>query len=452
MRYQQNSRAPLVFWLAAVLLLTGSFAIRSSGNAAARNNAATQTAEKIFVSLSNDTIAWNDDTLYTLNPDGSGQTEIFNMHNQPKITTGEMWGLRVSGGDVYFHSEHAYIYTPARRNVFRLALLNNNLDQITPGPNSGVWGQTGNSVVSGVAQYGNGSPCSNCPVYLEGMDSVNTDAGGGFSFQNVPAGARWLTAYRSDLSAFDSQSITVVSGVNVTGLTLVPNSAARMNFEYPAVYGSRIYYRYNTEIQWTDVNFAPPVTVYTTPADACAGIPTVDAFDAGAVTGKIAIYDYQEGCGAGNTNHNGIYVTDKDGGGKQLFLDMLADSNWNDPTLPVEVRWSPNENYLAVKASYNWYDYLLVYDASGVLKGWAVADTTTEVLTLHGWSPDGNWLLYSTYNGNRAQASLGKVKVNADGSLDNASITTLLSNQPISSAAWGRAAVAQKVYLPLIIR
>lgn len=440
-------------FLITIILLIGSILLSNKQHATADQTATTaQTTEKILVSISNNTTSWNDDTLYTLDPNGSNKTPFFNLHSQPQLTTGQIYAPRISGDHIYFHSEHAYIYTPARHNLFRLNTFRNNLDQITPSPNAGVWGQSGNSTVSGKVQQGNGTPWSNAPVYLEGMDMVYTAADGTFSFHNVPAGPRWLVAYRPALDAFEARSITVVSNLHNTGLVLEPNSSARMNFEHPAVFNGRIYYSLYNEIQWTDANFAPPQTVYTSSADSCVGIPTIDAFDAGAMTGRLAIYDYQEGCGIGNNNHNGIYITDKDGNNKQLIVDMLADANWNNPILPVEIFWSPTETFIAVKASYSNYDHLLVYNTNGVLTGFAQADTTSQVLTLHGWSPDGKWLLYSEYDGDPAQATLGKIGVNPDGSLNYGSITILLADQPISGATWGNITIPQKVYLPFIVR
>ncbi len=434
------------------ILILGAGILTHNKQASAEPSSPATTTEKILVSLSNNTTAWDDDTLYTLNPDGSNKTPFFNLHNQSKFTTGQIYAPRISGNHIYFHSEHGYIYTPARHNLFRLSTTNTTLKQITPSPNAGVWGQSGTSTVSGLVTDGLGNPWINAPVYLEGMDMIRTDIDGFFSFQNVPPGVRWLVAYRPALDAFEAQSIDVIFGLHTTGLDIRPNSTTRMNFEHPAFFNGRIYYSFYNEIQWTDVNFTNPQTVYTSPADSCVGIPTIDAFDAGPMTGRLAIYDYQEGCGIGNNNHNGIYITDKDGNNKQLIVDMLADANWNNPILPVEIFWSPNETSIAVKASYSYYDYLLVYNTSGVLTGFAYADTTSQVLTLHGWSPDGKWLLYSEYDGDPAQASLGKIGVNPDGSLNNASITTLLANQPISGATWGNVAVPQKVYLPFIVR
>ncbi len=400
------------------------------------------TGEKILVSLSNDTTTWADDTLYAINPtDGSGQTRVFDFHSHPKFTTGNIWGPRISpdGQHIYFHSEHAYIYTPARRNAFRVASDGSGLDQITPGEKSGVWGETGNSTVSGWVQQGDGTPWANAPVYLEGMDMVYSGADGSFSFSNVPPGVRWLVAYKPGDTPFDSTPVHVVSGVDNTGLVLVPASDYRMNFEYPVFYSNRVYYNFSgASIQWTDLNFSAQHTVYTPSTAGCVTTSQVKAFDVAPTSGRLVVFDYH---GDGCTGNAGLYITDKDGGNKQVLLNMWNDSNWNEP-LQAQIFWSPDESKVAFKGSYTsnyaWYDILVVVDAtSGAILGYAFANTSSDVLTLHGWNPAGDWLLYSTESGNPAQKTLSKIKLNADGSFDFASDTVLLSNQPISGATWG---------------
>ncbi len=337
------------------------------------------TEEKILVSIANDSTD-ADHTLYTFNPDGSGKTRLFDFHAQPKFTTGEVFAPRISadGRYIYFSSEHAYIYTPARRNVFRITAWGGGLDQITPGPKSGIWGETGNSTVSGFVRHGDGTAWGNCPVYLEGMDMVYSAADGSFAFHNVPPGLRWLMAYSPALDSWDSTIVNVVAGVDNTGLTLSPDTSYRMNFEFPVPYGDRIYYRLNgTGIQWTDVNFSAQHDVYTSPSDLCTGVPTVDAFDVGPVSGKVAIYDYQEGCGVGNTNHNGVYTTDKDGNSKQLLIDMLNSAGWSG-SMVAEIRWSPDESYLALDAYYNGDPVIAVFDATGKLLGGVTYAATSE--------------------------------------------------------------------------
>ena len=429
---------------AVIALLTLSWTANPTNQSAlAEGGGVAVTGEKILVSLSNNATNWNDDTLYAINPsDGGGQTKVYDFHNfsNTHYQTGEIWAPRVSadGKQIYFHSTHTYLFTPAGRNAFRVASDGSGIDQITPGEKSGIWGQTGNSTVSGQVRKWDDSGWANAPVYLEGMDMIYSDASGNFSFSNVPSGARWLVAYEPGNQPFDSTPVNVVSGVNNTGLTLKPSSSWRMNFQYPVAYGDRVYYRLNSnQIQWTDLNFSAQHDIYTTPADSCTGIPNVDAFDVGRATGKIAVFDYQEGCGVGNNNHNGIYIIDKDGNNKQLLADILNTADWSEALQP-EVFWSPDESKIAFKGVYQWYQVLVVLDASNSnILGLAYANTTSEVVTLHGWNPAGNWLLFSVYDGNAAQATLSKLKLNTDGSFDFTSGVDLLTNQPISGATWG---------------
>ncbi len=436
--------------LLSVMVIGMPLLVHSSPDAAPLGEvlATPQLEEKILVSISNGS---SDDTLYTLAPDGSGKTHLFDFHGQPKFTTGEVFAPRISadGKYIYFHSEYAYIYTPARRNAFRIMSLGSGLDQITPGPESGIWGETGNSTVSGFVKHGDGTPWMNCSVYLEGMDMVYSAADGSFAFHNVPAGVRWLVAYRPALDAWDSTTVNVISGVDNTGLTLTPNSSYRMNFEFPVPHGDRIYYCLNsTKIQWTDLGFSAQHDVYTSPVSGCVTMSQVKAFDVAPSSGKLAIFDYH---GDGCTDNRGIYVTDKDGGNKQLLLDMWNDSNWNEP-LESNIFWSPDESLLAFKGSYNWYQCLVIYGADGSFKSRACATDTNTTLTLHGWSPDGGWLLYSSYASDPSQSSVAKIPVGNDGALDTSNIVTLLTNTAVHGATWGRVVKTNRIYLPLTLR
>ncbi|MEM8856925.1 MAG: hypothetical protein AAGD96_01305 [Chloroflexota bacterium] len=440
---QKMLKSPLfgLIGIAAFLFLF----IVSSGTinlVAADVNGAYATEEKILVSIAQDAPTWLDDRLFTINPDGSDLTAYFDFSQQTNLTTGRILGLYQGGNSdyVYFHSTHAFIYTPAGRNVFRYAHGSSALDQITPGPNSGDFSQTGNSTVSGRVEDGSSIAYNGSPVYLEGVGTVNTGGDGSFSFSNVPAGSRWLVAYNNTLDLWEARAITVVSNLDVTNLILVPSTGTRMNFEFPVPYNDRIYYLDNNgvDLNWTDADFSPPKTVYSSVSGICSGFPKVDAYDV-SQSGKIVLYDYQEGCGIGNLDHVGLYTLDSDGGNKQILRDMLNDvtnPDWDDPVLPMELFWSPDETKIAAKISYGSLDNVLVFDATnGAILGNAFANTTSTVITLHSWSPDGNWLLFSEYDGDAAQASLGKIVVNGDGSLG--AVTTLLTNQPISSATWG---------------
>ncbi len=403
-----------------------------------------------------------DATVYTLNPDGGGQAPLFNFHAHPKDPKGGIWDLRVAadGAAIYFNSDNARLYTPASRNLFRISADGGWWDQVTPGPNSGLWNQgcpCGAVTVS--VRKSNGDPWGNSPVFLEGKDPVNSNPDGSFRFDDVPAGVRWIVAYRpGDSNVFAAQSINVIAGLD-TPVQLVPDSTIRMNFERPAPFSSRIYYRlWPASIQWTTADFAAPVEVYKT-TGFCTGIPDVDGFDVAPTSGGLAIVNYQEGCGVGDTEHQGLYLADKDGGQVRLLVNMMADWNWCGAQ---EVFWSADESRLAVKACYKQgyqrFTYLVVFDAStGSILGavYFSAEYSLANVNLHGWSPDGRWLLYSSWLNDAATGALAKLPVNADGSLNSAGVVLLLSNTRISGAAWGLLnpqAAGRKVYLPLLLK
>lgn len=473
----KSSMRPIFFPIAgAIFLILGVLFFSPQLRVSADDLAVSATEEKILVSLAQDTPTWLSDHLYSLDPDGSNLTPYFDFTGQPKQDTGRILGLHQGddGKHVYFHSTFLAAYTPAGRNVFQLTHANKSLDQVTPGPNSGDFSQTGNSIVSGRTEDGAGVGYSGAPVFLEGVGTVNTGGDGAFSFTKVPPGARWLVAYNNTLDRFEARVITVVANLNITSLTLVPTSNTRMNFQFPVPYNDRIYYvdNFGVTLNWTDVDFAGPTTVYQSLSGVCSGFPTVDAFDVSR-SGKIVIYDYQTGCGIGNTDHVGLYTLDSDGGNKQILKDMLNDqvlTQWDDPIVPAEIFWSPDETKIAVKVSYGSVDNIVIFDASnGALLGSAATNTTTATVTLHGWSPDGNWLLFSEYDGDATKAILGKIVVNGDGSMG--AVTTLLTDQPISSATWGNIEMTtnptnptptpttpptipadHSIYLPLIVR
>ena len=378
-----------------------------------------------------------DSTLYTLDPDGSGQTRLFDFHAHPRDATGGIWDLRIGpgGGAIYFASDSAYLYTPASRNLFRIAADGGWWEQLTPGPNSGRWNQPCPcGVVEGIVRRGNGDPWPDRPVYLEGKEMVYSGADGRFRYENVPVGARWLMAYRgAGEDVFAAQVVSVMAGVTAQA-TLSPDTSYRMEFGRPAPYGDRIYHVLAPhKIQWTTAGFSPPVEVYVN-TGACTGIPDIDGFDVAPTTGRLAIVNYQEGCGAGDTMHRGVYLADKDGQGVRLLVDMMADWNWCGAG---EIFWSADESRLAAKACYKqnhlWYTYLVVFDAGDCsILGYTYFPVgyTMYNVSLHGWSPDGRWLLYSAWINDTNTGLLARLPVNSDG---GQSWETLVSMHPTTT-------------------
>lgn len=392
--------------------------------------------EKIIVSISNNTTS-TDDTLYIMNPNGTGATPLFNFHKHPKHNQGLIVYPRVStdGKSIYFASDNAYAYTPASRNIFRISADGKKWEQLTPGPNSGKWHTPCPcGKVIGTVKRANGTPYGNSPIFLEGMGMIYSKPDGTFGFDKVPEGKRWIVAYRPGSTVFDSQLIYVARGTTAR-VDFIPKSNYRWSFQNPVVFGNRIYHLsgLNT-VQWMQRGGDTYNKVYTSTGN-CTGLTNVDGFDVGPLSGRLAVMDYQDGC----PTNRGLYIADKNGDNLKLLVDMKRDFNWNGGG---DVFWSPDESKIAVKASYNQHVCIFVFNAyNGVSLGYVCAPNTNFNLYntfLHGWSPDGKWLLYSQYLNNPAQTYLFKVKVTPQGSLDSNAIVTLLSNVRLNGATWGR--------------
>ncbi len=462
MKRSRKLLAPLLVLFVLVLLgglaKGGTATVSASAIGTAQTDA---TQEKILVAIGASG-GLPDSALYTLNPDGSGQTPLFDFHSHPKDTTGGIWHPRIEpgGGAVTFSSDNAYLFTPASRNLFRVGTDGSWETQITPGPNSGRWNQSCPcGVVTGIVRDGLGDPWAGRPVYLEGKDMVYSGADGRFRFDNVPTGTRWIMAYRAlGEDVFDSQAVSVVAGLTAD-VALSPGSSYRAEFGRPVRFEDRVYHVLAPHIiQWSGVTYTPPVEVYRT-SGACTGIPDIDGFDVAPTSGRLAIVNYQTGCGTGDTDHQGVYLADKDGKGVHLLMNMMADQNWCGAG---EVFWSPDESRLAVKACYvqngMWLTWLVVVDASnGAVLGSIYYPQTYTLynVELHGWSPDGGWLLASSWVNDVSTGVLQKAPVNPNGTINDTGVVTLLSDTHISGATWGQldpAAAASRIYLPMIIK
>ena len=450
-------------FLATLIVLAGlllPWGLPKEGSA--NSSATVETQETILVSLGTGG-SLPDSTLYTLDPDGSSKTPLFDFHNHPFDTSGGIWHPRIEpgGSAITFSSDSAYLFTPASRNLFRLGTDGSWWTQITPGPNSGRWDQPCPcGVVTGIVRDGSGDPWANRSVYLEGKAMAQTDANGRFRFDNVPTGVRWIVAYKGlGEDVFDAQSVSVQDSLT-SDVTLSPDTSYRMEFSQPVRFDDRVYHIFPPHIlQWSGVQFTSPVEVYRT-TGSCTGIPDIDGFDVAPISGQLAIANYQTGCGIDDTEHQGIYLADKDGNDKRLLVDMMADQNWCGAN---EIFWSADESRLAAKACYVqdgvWLTYLVVIDATnGSILGGVYFPQAYTIYNvgLHGWSPDGSWLLYSAWLNDASNGTLGKLPVNPDGSLDPTAAVVLLENVIVNGATWGHldpATTALKsVFLPLVIK
>lgn len=411
--------------VAAYLLLSCSL---FSGSAAS--------SEKIIYSVFNQT--GDDAVLFTMNPDATDQQQLFSFENHPRHNQGSIKDLSISpdGRYIYFISDNSYVYTPARNNIFRISSDGTQWQQITPGPNSGIWDQSCPcGTVQGYVLQSTGTPYANCPVYLEGKGMVYSGSDGSFVFDNVPPGVRWITAYRPDNSSvFESLSINVEAGLT-TDAQLTPYSDYRMNFELPRVYNNRIYHIFWPKtLQWSDHEGIDFHTQYEA-TGSCTSIPDVDGFDISPDSGKIIISDFEEGC----TTNRGIYITDEQSNTPQLLVDMKSD--WNYCGVQ-ELFWSPDETMVAAKGCYNWATCLMLFDsATGSVTGSACFDQSLELsmynVTLHGFSPDGKWILFSNWTGETTNGELSKIGVSEDGALDTDNGVTLLAGVSLAGAVWG---------------
>lgn len=392
--------------------------------------------ETILVSIAADG-KFIDDTLYTMNPDGSGSAPLFNFHNHPRHNQGRILQPRIAadGKTIYFSSDNSYAYTPANRNIFRITSNGTYFEQLTPGPNSGKWGAPCPcGSVRGKVKRANGVPYGNSPVFLEGVGMVYSKSDGSFNFDKVPEGKRYIVAYRPGTTVFDSQLVFAARGAPVI-VDLIPNSDYRWNFTRPVLSYGRIYHisGINT-LQWQKPGTDKFAKVYTA-TGSCTGLSDIDGFDTSPKNGWLAIMDYQEGC----PTNRGLYVADGNGGGLRLLLDLKSN---NACSGAGEVFWSPDESKIAIKIVYNWQVGIFVIDVrnGGVLGYIAAANTNFNLYNTHlyGWSPDGRWLLYSQYLKDPSQAFLFKVRVTSAGAIDQKSVVTLLSNVRLSGATWGR--------------
>ncbi len=411
-------------WQHVLLFIMFSFAVTFSQN---------PLEEKILVALANP--SQTDATLFKINPDGSGKTAIFDFKAHPKQISGGIFHVRIApdNGSIFFSSDNSNLYTPAGRNLFRILSDGSDWEQITPGPNSGDWSQgCPCGMIEGKVLKSSGQPWGSAPVFIEGMDLLYTNPDGSFFAENVPEGKRYVVAYRPGTPIFDAQKV-FITPATVTTLELIPDTDYRTNFQNPVQYDDRIYLLQGlNSIQYTGFDAETYQEVYVT--EPCVGIADIDGFDVGPQTGRLAILDYQEGC----YTNQGLYIAEKDGSHKNLFLDMKADPNWCGAQ---DVFWSPDEEMLALKGCYGWYTYLLTYNAvDGRALGSIYFKNQNYSLfnvKLHGWSPDGKWLLFSHYLEQPADGVLSKVSVNSNGNIDPNSVIDILQNETISAATWG---------------
>ena len=148
--------------------------------------------EKICVSLNVKFAA--DDKLALVNPDGTGEKDVFTWTGKPVDPEAQIFELRPAPDkrSVIARSSYSYNFTPYEFNAFSLKLDGSQtFMQYTPGPNSGIWDLPGPyGTVTGIVYESSGGPAlPGARIYLEGVKNWQTSgADGSFRFENVPSG------------------------------------------------------------------------------------------------------------------------------------------------------------------------------------------------------------------------------------------------------------------------
>lgn len=238
-----------------MLILTNWLIFNSAASWATEKVSQTQ----IFVSLedANNKSGLSNYRLYTMNPDGSQLTPLFDFSKHPVSPNAKIFNLRMTPDNKHllFDSNHANLYTPTDYNLFRLNLKNRTARQLTPGPNSGEFNQSCPcGTVTGTVTSSNGQAYSGgIIVYIEGLKkSATVDTSGRFRFDNVPVGVRVVIAYRTQNLKFDWTSV-IVQANKTSDISLKPNTFTKTNFREPVQFENRIYFRLGVnEISWLD--------------------------------------------------------------------------------------------------------------------------------------------------------------------------------------------------------
>lgn len=400
--------------------------------------------DKIILSVTTDnTPGLESSSLYSMEPDGTGRRKLFDFKWNMFDSSGQIFDLAVDadGKTIFFSSGNGYMWTPLRRNLFSVRSDGSGFDQMTPLADSGNWNEICQNCgrVEGYVKKSNGEPWGGAPVFLEGMSMVNAGVDGSFRFENVPPGVHNVVAYRpGDANVFTFIPVQVAAGTVSQAGTLVPDSSGRLSLDKPDFFGGALYYRQSPGVvKKVDMQSGSVSEIYSTTFDGCSGVTEVSGFDVAPVSGNVAIVDYATGC----TGHQGVYLADKDGGGLRPFLDFKS----NPWCGAGETAWSPDEKMLAITACYNWtYGLVIVDRATLNLVGtaWLPSQSGANFYNfhLHGWSPDGNWLLYSLWQNTPENTTLTKIKVDSSAENyllpNNGAVEQQLFAGAMESAVW----------------
>ncbi len=411
-------------------------------------------ANQIFISMDNQ--GGQDCRLYTMNADGTGLTEFFAF---PNSVDDLITDLKISpdGQRILMSSDYQSLWTFTGRNIFQLDTTTKTPRQLTPGPQSGVFGQPcpcGSIYGRVIGAYDSGY--SGAIVWVEGVkQSAIADGNGNFRFDNVPVGVRIVTAYSPDASRYDYAFAAVGPGTESL-LELRPgkSSTDKLSLQSPVQFGDRVYFKSGLwTISWLDINKTGDLRsdytdVYNATEQSTCGAPMVE-FDIAPQTGRLAVMDYVDSC----STNRGIYITDKDGQNKQLLIDFKLQNSPFSLFLSEELAWSPDETKIAFEASFN-YSYWDANTTSSYGSVIVIADAATGAVPDTGrilpfnpgitpanthilsWSPDSDALLVSVWTGSPKQSELISVPIDPNGNVNSQNARLLVQQAYISSATW----------------
>jgi hypothetical protein len=287
--------------------------------------------------------------------------------------------------------------------------------------------------VIGTVKKSNGEPWIGALVFLEGMQFVNAKTDGSFAFDNVPPGVHNIVVYRpgqSDVYTF--LPVEVKAGITSNIGNLNPDNSGKLSFTQPQSYGNFLYFQQSPSATIKKMNLTTGAMIdfYTQTRNGCDFYNQLN-FDIARHSGKIAIVDYASGC----PGHQGVYVMDQNGQNFNMLLNFKSDA-WCGAG---DVAWSPDETKIAVTACYNYNYAILVFDVNTkqiIGQAWASPQMSPTFYNfkLHGWDPNGNYLLYSAWKDSPNLTFLYKISVQSMGT--NQPLSTLLFQGALESATW----------------
>lgn len=400
--------------------------------------------EKICVSIANGTI---DHKLILINPDGTNEQDVFSWAGKPVDTASTLFELSPStiSNQVLVRSDYAWNFTPYENNIFSISVdSTQQFDQHTPGPNSGKWNLPGPyGTLKGKVTDDGGLGIVGAQIFVEGVEKwVYSDALGEYKVNNVPLGSRWAACQTLNLGepVRDWKMISVVANQELE-IDFKPNLVTWMSNYSPCRYQNRIYYLHGrVKAGYIDLlgDKATFHEIYT-PSDLGSCIMPLKWMNIRQNDGRVIIVDW-----ATCSTSNGIHICDMDGGNIRK-IDFKAagyvamDRAFWHPTNPdiflASFTFAPQTGGMYVGfGTYNisqptaqLVDYIYINDTS----------YNHGNVELCGFSPQGNYILYSYYKSDSSKVTLAKFPVDSTGDFpSNGTETIILSDRAVRGATW----------------